>query len=36
MAIAPEDAFKDFTIAHLADIAEQLMTQTTDGLADGG
>jgi acyl transferase domain-containing protein/acyl carrier protein len=31
VAIAPEDAFKDFTIAHLADIAEQQMTQTADG-----
>jgi NAD(P)-dependent dehydrogenase (short-subunit alcohol dehydrogenase family)/acyl carrier protein len=33
VAIAPEDAFKDFTIAHLADLAEQQMTQTSDGLA---
>jgi acyl transferase domain-containing protein/NAD(P)-dependent dehydrogenase (short-subunit alcohol dehydrogenase family)/acyl carrier protein len=31
VAIAPEDAFEDFTIAHLADIAEQQMTQTADG-----
>jgi acyl transferase domain-containing protein/NAD(P)-dependent dehydrogenase (short-subunit alcohol dehydrogenase family)/acyl carrier protein len=30
VAIAPEDAFRDFTIAHLADIAEQQMTQTAE------
>ena len=30
VAIAPEDAFNDFTIAHLADIADQQMTQTAE------
>lgn len=35
VAIAPEDVFNDFTIAHVAAIAEQQMTQTADGLADG-